>query len=111
MQRVHAAEGEARIVMDKSTGIPEVLFLVPAQYLPLVINKISNIMQLVLPRLSILTCFHYCPGHYTYLELFCQLLILVQIIVPLPAKGEELRIFGHPVCEMILGKDGELGAF
>ncbi len=35
----------------------------------------------------------------------------MQIIVPLLAKGEELRVFGRPVCEMILGKDCEVSAF
>ena len=97
--------------MDKSRGIPEVLLLVPAQYLPLVINEISNVMQLVLPRVSIFMRFHYCPRHYTYLELFCQLSISVQITVPLRAEREELRILWHPIREMILGKDSEVDAF
>ena len=51
--------------------IPEVLLLIPAQYLPLIINVIGNVMELVLVR------FHYCPWHYAYPELLCQLLISV----------------------------------
>ena len=68
-------------------------------------------MQLILPRFPILVRFHYRPWHYAYFELFCQLLISVQIVVPLPAEREELRVFGHPVGEMIFGENGEVGAF
>ena len=97
--------------MNESTGIPEVLLLIPAQYLPLIINEISNIMQLVFTRLSLHMCFHDCPRHYAYSELFCQLLISVQIILPLLAKGRELRVFGHPIREMVFRENGEVCAF
>ena len=107
--RVHAAEGEARRLSKESIGLPEVLFLIPAQNFSFIINEISDIVQLMLPGLSILNCFHYSPRHHAYFELFCQLLISVQIIVPLPAEGEELRVFGHPVREMIFGEDCESG--
>lgn len=83
--------------------------MIPAQNLSFIINEISDIVQLMLPSLFILKCFHYCPRYHTYFELFCQLLISVQIIVPLAAEGEELRVFGHPVREMVLGEDRELG--
>ena len=103
-------EEEARRILNESTGIPEVLFLISTQYVPFITNEISNIMQLVFPSFFVVMCFHYCPRHYAYFELLCQRLISVQIIVPLFAEGEELRIFGHPVCEMILGKNSEMGA-
>ena len=106
--KVHAAD---RRKLNESAGIPEVLFLIPAKYLPLIINEISNIVELVLPRLLILECFHYRPRHNAYFELFCQLLISVQKIVPLRTEGKESRVFGHPVCEMIFGEDGEVGTF
>lgn len=109
--KVHAAEGEAKRKLNESAGIPEVLFLIPAKYLPLIINEISNIVQLVLPRLLILKCFHYRPRHNAYFELFCQLLISVQKIVPLRTEGKESRVFRHPVCEMIFREDGEVGTF
>ena len=109
--KVHAVEGEARRMLNESTGLPEILFLIPAQDFSLIINEVSNIMQLMLAGLSIRMCFHYCPRCYAYPKLFCQLLISLQIIVPLPAEGEELSIFGHPVCEMIFGKNSEVGAF
>ena len=47
-----------RGMLNESTRIPEVLLLIPAQYLPLIIDKISNIMQLVFPRLCLHMCFH-----------------------------------------------------
>ncbi len=94
-----------------SAGVPEVLFLVPPQYLSRCINKVGNIVQLILPRFRILMRFHYRPRHYAYIELFCQLLIFVQILVPLPAEREELRVFGHPIGEMVFGENGEVGAF
>ena len=108
--RVYAAEGQSRM-LNESTVIPEVLFLIPSQYFTLIINEISNVMQLILPGHFILMCFHYRARHYAYFELFCQLLISVQIIVPLLAKGKKLRVFGHPVCEMIFGENSEVGAF
>ena len=105
--RVHAAIEEARRLSSERIGLPEVLFLISAQNFSFIINEISNIMQLI--ALSILICFHYRPRYQAYFELLCQLLIFVQIIVPLPAEAEELRIFGHPVREMILGEYRELG--
>ena len=101
----------ARGNLNESTIIPEVLLLIPGQYLPLIINEVSNIMQLVLPRLSILMHFHNRPRHNAYLELFRQLLISVQVIVPLRTEGEEFGVFGHPIREMVFGQDGEVGAF
>lgn len=68
-------------------------------------------MQLVFPRLPILVCFHDRSGYNAYLELFCQLLISMQIVVPLLTQGKETRVFGHPVCEMILGENSEVSAF
>lgn len=95
----------------KTKGIPEVLFLIPSQNLSLVINIISNVMQLILPRLCILMCFHYRPGHHAYFELFSQLLISAQIIVRVLAEGKESGVFGHPIREMIFGENSEVGAF
>ena len=109
--KVRCVEGEARRTLSESMGIPEVLFLIPAQYLPLIINEIGDIEQLVLPRLFVLMRFHNRPRHYAYLEFLCQLLVPNQIILPLPAEGRELRIFGHPIREMIFGENGEVGAF
>ena len=83
--------------------IPKVLFLIPAQYLPFVVNVIGDIMQLIPMR------FHYRPRHYAYPELFGQLLISVQVLVPLLADGEELRVFGHPIGEMVFRENSELG--
>ena len=91
--------------------IPEVLLLIPSQYLPFVIDEVSNIVQLILPGLSILVSFHYRPGDYAYLKLFGQLLVPAQIIAPLLAEGGEPRIFGHPVCQMVFGQDGEMSVF
>ena len=98
-------------MLNESTRIPEVLLSIPAQYLPLIIDKISNIMQLVFPRLCLHMCFHYCARHDAYPELFGQLLIFVQISLPLLAKGQELMVFGHPVCEMVFRENGEVCAF
>lgn len=55
--------------------------------------------------------FHYRPGHDAYPKLFCQLCISVQVIIPLLAQGEELRVFRRPVREMVFGEDGKVGAF
>lgn len=104
--RGHAAIEEARLLSERR-GLPKVLFLISAQNLSSSINEISNIVQLI--GLSILIRFHYRPRYDAYFELFRQLLISMQVIVPLPAEGEELGIFGHPVREMILGEDRELG--
>lgn len=108
-RNVHALYGEARTTLNEA-DIPKVLFLISAQYLPFVVNKISNIEQLILLSLSIPICFHYCTRHNTYSELLCQLLISVQIFVPLRTEEKELRVFGHPVCKMVFGKDSEVGA-
>lgn len=105
---VHAAEGDAWRIIDGSISIPEVLFLITAQYLPLVINEIGNIVQL---SHFIFMYFHYCPRHKANFELFCQLLISLQINVPLLTKGNELRVFRQPIREMVFGKYGEVGTF
>lgn len=55
--------------------------------------------------------FHDRPRHDAYLELFRQLLVSVQVILPLLAEGHEPRVLGHPVCEVVLGEDGEVSAF
>ena len=85
--KIQATGRENRRMLNESTRIPKVLFLIPSQYLPLIIDKISNIMQLVFPRLRLHMRFHYCPRHDAYSELFCQLLIFVQMVLPLLAKG------------------------
>ena len=109
--KVQPVEGEARRKLSESMEIPEVLFLIPAQYLPLITNEIGNIKQLGLPRLFLDMRFHNRPRHYAYLEFLCQLLVSNQIIFPLPAEGRELRVFRHPIREMIFGENGEVGAF
>lgn len=67
-------------------------------------------MQLVLPRLLLLVRFHDRPRHDAYLELLCQLLISAQVILPLLAEGQESRVLGHPVREVVFGEDGEVSA-
>ena len=92
-------------------GIPKVLFLIPAQYLPLIINEIGNVKQLILPRLFFHMGFHNRPRYYAYFEFLCQLLVSNQIILPLLAEGRELRVLGHPIREVIFRENGEVGAF
>ena len=111
ISEVRVAEGEVEGNWNESQELPKILFLVSPQNLTLVVNEVSNIMQLILLRLCILLCFYYRPRHNANLKLFGQLLISVQIIVPLPAEGDELRLFGHPICEMILWENCKLGAF
>ena len=108
---VQHVEGEARRTLSESMGIPEVLFLIAAQYLPVITNEIGNIMQLVLPRLFLHMRFHNSPWHYTKVEFLCQLLVSLQIILPLLAQDRELRIFRYPIGEMIFRENGEVGAF
>lgn len=107
--KVHAAGGEAGRMLDGGIGIPEVLFLIPPQYLPFIVNEVCHVMQLFLPRPFILMCFHYCPRHNAYFERFCQLLISVQIIIPLLTQRKEFRVFRHPVGEVVFGEHGEAG--
>ena len=92
-------------------GIPEVLFLIPAQYLALIIDEIGNVMQLVLPRLLLHMRFHNRARHYAYLEFLCQPLVSQHVIAPSLADGQELRVLGHPVREMVFGEDDEVGTF
>ena len=99
---------EAERNWNESEELPKILFLVSPQDLTLVVNEVSNIMQLILPRLCILLCFYYRPRHNADIKLAGQLLIFVQIIVPLPAETYELRVFGHPISEMIFWKNSEL---
>ena len=68
-------------------------------------------MQLVLARLCIPVRFHNRPRHDAHVELLRQPLISAQVVVPLRAEGEEGRVLGHPVREMVFGQDGEVGAF
>ena len=111
IEKVHGVKGEARRMPSERKGVPEVLFLIPAQYLPFITNEIGNIMQLILSRLFLHMRFHNSPWHYTNFEFLCQLLVSNQIILPLLAKERELRIFRHPIREMIFGENGELSAF
>ena len=68
-------------------------------------------MQLVLARLLLPVRFHDRPRDDAYLELFRQLLVSVQVILPLLAEGHEPRVLGHPICEVVLGEDGEVSTF
>ena len=99
---------EAERNCNESEELPKILFLVSPQDLTLAVNEVSNVMQLLLPRLCILLCFYYRPRHNADTKLFGQLFVFVQIIVPLPAKRDELRVFGHPISEMIFRKNSEL---
>ena len=109
ISEVRVVQGEAERNWNESEELPKILFLVSPQNLTLVVNKVSNIMQLLLSRLCILLCFYYCPRHNADIKLFGQLLIFVQIIVPLPTERDELRVFGHPIGEMIFRENCELG--
>ena len=109
--KFQSVEGEARRTLSESMGIPEVLFLIPAQYLSRIINEIGDIKQLALHRQILHMRYHHHTQHNPYLEFLCQLLVPDQIILPLLAEGRELRVFGHPIREMIFGEDGEVGAF
>ena len=108
---VRVIQGEVERNWNESEELPKILFLIPPQDLTLVVNEVSNIMQLFLSRLCILLCFYYRPRHNADIKLFGQLLVFVQIIIPLPAEGGELRVFGYPICEMIFWENCELGPF
>ena len=105
---VHVVEGEAERNWNESEELPKILFLVSPQNLTLVVNEVSHIVQLILSRLCILLCFYYRPRHNADIKLFSQLLVFVQIVVPLPAERDELRVFGHPIGEMIFRENSEL---
>ena len=94
----------------KVVYIPEVLLLIPPQYLPIIPNKVRYINQPILLRLRILLSLHNSPGYDTYIMLLGQGPILVEIRLPLIADVAEARVVGYPVCEMVFGEDSELGA-
>lgn len=91
-------------------GEPDILLLIPSQYISFVVNEIRYIMQLFLPRFFILISLHDCARYNTDLQLLGQLYIPVQIVLPSRADLSELRVFGHPICEMVFWKDGKMGA-
>ena len=111
ISEVRVVEGEAERIWNESEELPKILFLVPPQNFTHVVNEVRNIMQLILSRLCILLCFYYRPRHNADIKLFGQRLIFVQIIVPLAADRDELRVFGHPIGEMIFWEYCELGPF
>ena len=91
-------------------SVPDILLLIPSQYLPIRSNEIRYIMQLLLSPFFVLIRLHDCARYNAYLQLLGQLFILVQVFFPLRADFSELGVFGRPICEVIFWKDGELGA-
>ena len=91
-------------------GVPDILLLISSQYLSVIANEIRYVMQLLLSPFFMLICLHDCAGYNTYLQLFSQLFILVQVFLPLRADFSEFGVFGRPICEVVFWKDGQLGA-
>ena len=91
-------------------SVPDILLLIPSQYLSVRSNEIRYIMQLLLLPFFVLIRLHDCARYNAYLQLLGQLFILVQVFFPLRADFSEFRVFGRPICEVIFRKDGELGA-
>ena len=91
-------------------SVPDILLLIPSQYLSVIANEIRYIMQLLLPAFFMLICLHDCARYNTYLQLLGQLFVHVQVFLPLRADFSEFRVFGRPICEVVFWKDGELGA-
>ena len=95
---------------DVGVSVPDILLLIPSQYLSVIANEIRYIMQLLLVPFFMLICLHDCARYNTYLQLLGQLFIHVQVFLPLRADFPEFRVFGRPICEVVFWKDGELGA-
>ena len=91
-------------------NVPDILLLIPSQYLSVRANKIRYIMQLLIRPFFMLIRLHNCARYNAYLQLLGQLFILVQVFFPLRADFSEFRVFGRPICKVIFWKDGELGA-
>ena len=91
-------------------SVPDILLLIPSQYLSVRANEIGYIMQLLLPPFFMLIRLHDCARYNAYLQLLGQLFILVQVFFPLRADFSEFRVFGRPICEVVFWKNGELGA-
>ncbi len=109
--RVNSARG----IRERDAGrlgcsVPDILLLIPSQYLSVIADEIRYIMQLLLPPFFMLIRLHDCARDNTYLQLLGQLFIHVQIPLPLRADFSESGVFGRPICKVIFWKDGELGA-
>ena len=90
--------------------VPDILLLISSQYLSVRANEIRYIMQLLLCPFFMLIRLHDCARYNAYLQFSGQLSIFVQVFLPLRADFSEFRVFGRPICEMVLWKDSELGA-
>ena len=91
-------------------NVPDILLLISSQYLSVRANEIRYIMQLLLGPFFMLIRLHDCARYNTYFQFLGQLFILVQVYFPLRADFSKFRVFGRPICEMVLWKDSELGA-
>ena len=89
---------------------PDILLLIPSQYISVIVNEIRYIMQLFLPGLFILISLHDRARYNTELQRLGQRSISVQIVLPSRADLSEPRIFGRPICEVVFWKNGKLGA-
>ena len=91
-------------------NVPQILLDVLPHYLPLLPNEIRNIQQPILLLLLAPVPFDNRTRHNTDPAFFGQLLVLLEIRLPLIAQPGECRILGEPVGEMVFWQDDKLSA-
>jgi hypothetical protein len=81
--------------------IPQVLLNIFANDFALMVDKVRYVEQLIFLRLLLRMRFHNGARLDANPALLRQLLVLVQIRLPLVAQADECWILRHPACEVI----------
>jgi hypothetical protein len=82
-------------------NVPQILLNVLPHYLPLLPDEIRNIQQPILLLLLTTVPFNNRTRYNTDPAFFRQLLVLLEIRLPLIAQPGERRILREPVGEMV----------
>lgn len=87
--------------------LPEVFLDIFPEYLTPIINKVAHILQF-LDGLFDTMSLDNRTGHNADVAFLCEISVLLEIGLPLPAEIREFGVCGQPVCEVVFWEDGEI---
>ena len=88
----------------RTFGVPEVLLLVLTQYLPPIVDEISDIVEIVTMLLDD------GAGYDADVEFLGESAVGVEVRLGLSAEVDEIWIVGEPVGEVVFRENGEVNA-
>lgn len=76
----------------------------------MVVDEVCNVQELLILFLCIYMPLHDRSRHYAYAALLSEILILLQVKLPLVTQWQKLLVFRKPIGEVVFGEYNEFCA-